>query len=407
MGRRGRGGAVSSVSDPVHTVGPGRDSALRVTASDESGVLLVVGRFASHGGVQNRVSDLAGSLARRRPVTILTWVQRSRPRSEIRPHGVRVVSVPSLLAWDRDHHSVAAAINTAVSVLTGVAAAVLLRGRWSVAFGMGLHPEGTVAALAARGQRRFVVTTWLVGPLGNAARLHRSVSRRVVLSLLKGAHWIIPETLDAAQELIDLGLSRERLTIVDAGIDLSRFRPRRQADHRGDPDGHGRKLAVYAGRFDLRQKRLDLLLDAWQAAALVGWELVLAGAGEDEIVVHRKTQALDGVHVLGWQADVASLLASADLFVLPTVTEGSPLALLEGMACGLPGVASAIPGLAARRPAGVLLAENNVGAWVNALRKIDALGPVGRRAAGDRARAWVAGNADATRSYARWAELLS
>src|ERR1039458_3955090 len=178
-------------------------------------------------------------------------------------------------------------------------------GRWSVAFGMGLHPEGTVAALAARGQRTLSVTAWLVGPLGNAARLHRSVSRRVVLSLLKGAHWIAPETLDAAQELIDLGLSRERLTIVDAGIDLRRFRPRRQADHRGDPDGHGRKLAVYAGRFDLRQKRLDLLLDAWQAAALVGWELVLAGAGEDEIVVHRKTQALDGVHVLGWQADVA------------------------------------------------------------------------------------------------------
>jgi glycosyltransferase involved in cell wall biosynthesis len=391
----------------VHVTCPSQDSAAHDKASDKSGVLFVVGAFASHGGVQRRVSDLAGSLAHRRSVTILTWVAGSRPRSEIRPDGVRVVSVPSLVAWDRDHHSVLAAINTAVSLVTSLAAALVLRRRWSVACGVGLHPEGTVAAIAARGKRRFVITTWGVGPLGNAERLRRSVSRCVVLALLKGARWIAPETLEAAQELIDLELPRERLTVVIAGVDLSRFRPRTQADHPGDPDRHRPKLAVYAGRLDLRQKRIDVLLDAWWAAALADWELVLAGAGNDETAVRRRARALHGVRLIGWQADVASLLASADLFVLPTMAEGTALTMLEGMACGLPGIVSATPGIAARQPDGVLLAENDVGAWVRALREIDRLGPVGRRAAGNRARAWVETYGDAGRSHARWAELLS
>ena len=363
----------------------------------DCGVLIVVGSFAARGGVQRWVSDLAGSLAHRRRVTILTWAAGSRPTSAVRPDGVHVVSVPSLLTWDRDHHHVVAAVNTAVSVLTGVAGAVLLRGRWSVALAVGLQPEGAVAALAARRRRRFVVTTLGAGSLGNAERLRRSAGRRIVLSLLRGAHWIAPETRYAAQELIDLGLPSGRLTIVDSGVDLSRFRPRNQAGDACDPNGHVRKLAVYAGRFDLDSKRLDLFLDAWQAAALPGWELVLAGDGRDASVVKRKAQALDGVHVLGWQADVSSLLASAELFVLPTIEEGSPLAVLEGMACGLPGIVSAIPALAARELDGVLLAENNVSAWVGALREIDGLGPDGRRALGERARTWVEARGDAGR----------
>jgi glycosyltransferase involved in cell wall biosynthesis len=383
-----------------------RDSDGRDGARDRDGVLLIVGPF-SEGGVRKRVFDLARSLAREQRVTILTWAQRPLPHRAIGADGVWVVSAPSLLRWDRDHRPLFAAINTVASILTGLAAAALLRRRWTVACGMGLHPEGTLAALAARGARRFVITTWLVGPFGNAARLRRSASRRMVLSLLKGATWIAPETPEAARELIDLGLPPERLTIVEAGIDLTHFRPRPDARPALEANGKGPRLAVYTGRFDLRQKLLDLLLEAWRTAALEDWELVLTGAGPDEAAVRLAAAATAGVRVLGWQDDVAPLLAAADLFVLPTAAEGSPLALLEGMACGVPGVVSSIPELAARRPEGVLLVENDVSAWAQAFHQVDALGPRARRAMGDEARAWVEANADAVRSHARWAEVLS
>ena len=167
------------------------------------------------------------------------------------------------------------------------------------------------------------------------------------------------------------------------------------------------KIAVYAGRFDLRQKRLDLLLDAWEGAALTNWNLVLAGAGRDELLIRRRANEQSGVRVLGWQDDVAPLLASADLFLLPTIAETSALAMLEGMASGLPGIVSATAGLCARRPDGVLLAENRLGAWIDALREIHALTPAERLELGRRARVWSEAHGDSVRSHAGWAGLLA
>ena len=240
------------------------------------GVLIVAGSFAGKGGLQRRLSDLAGSLSAHHQVTVLTWMARARPRSELRPDGVRVVVVPSILDWGSDHHPVAAALNTLFSVTTGVTAALLLRSRWSVACAAGLQPEGTVAALAARGPRKFVIMTWMAGRLGNAERLRRSVAARFVLRRIRRARWFIAETPDAAAELVELGLPPDRVRSLIVGVDLHRFRPRQHAVR---ARLRGGRLAVYTGRFDLRHKRLDLLLEAWAAATLPGWRLVLAGAG--------------------------------------------------------------------------------------------------------------------------------
>lgn len=48
--------------------------------------------------------------------------------------------------------------------------------------------------------------------------------------------------------------------------------------------------------------------------------------------------------ILGWRRDVADLLAAADVLVLTSRFEGLPLAILRGMAAGLPVVATAVDG---------------------------------------------------------------
>jgi glycosyltransferase involved in cell wall biosynthesis len=51
------------------------------------------------------------------------------------------------------------------------------------------------------------------------------------------------------------------------------------------------------------------------------------------------------VHLLGHRDDVADLLAAADLFAMPSLFEGLPLAVLEAMFAGTPVVASAVGGI--------------------------------------------------------------
>lgn len=94
-----------------------------------------------------------------------------------------------------------------------------------------------------------------------------------------------------------------------------------------------------------------VLLDALQrlqADAPVRWRLVVAGRGRHKASLEERTAALGlGEHVrfLGHRDDVPDLLAAADVFVMPSLREGLPLAILEAMFAGKPIVASGVGGI--------------------------------------------------------------
>jgi len=78
------------------------------------------------------------------------------------------------------------------------------------------------------------------------------------------------------------------------------------------------------------------------------WKLVIAGRGQEELDLRAMISdyGLSGrVQLLGLRQDIADVLAAGDLFVMPSLSEGLPLALLEAMAAGLPVVASAVGGI--------------------------------------------------------------
>jgi len=71
--------------------------------------------------------------------------------------------------------------------------------------------------------------------------------------------------------------------------------------------------------------------------------LAIAGRGDQDEALRAQAAALgvaDRLHLLGLRADVANVLAGADVFVLPSLSEGLPIALLEAMFTGCPIVAS-------------------------------------------------------------------
>jgi glycosyltransferase involved in cell wall biosynthesis len=145
------------------------------------------------------------------------------------------------------------------------------------------------------------------------------------------------------------------------------------------------------------EKGLDVLLDAWPQvlAAHPGARLLIGGDGPErtalETIVAQK--ALGGsVHMPGMVSDMAAFYSALDVFVLPSVSEGLPLALLEAMSMGLPIVASAVGGMpAALGPslAGILVPPSDAAALARALcETLDGLGRAdGAVALGARARA--------------------
>jgi glycosyltransferase involved in cell wall biosynthesis len=65
--------------------------------------------------------------------------------------------------------------------------------------------------------------------------------------------------------------------------------------------------------------------------------LAIVGRGElhDALVARAREHHLGGrVHLLGFRSDIAAILGAADIFVLPSLSEGLPLALLEAMFAG-------------------------------------------------------------------------
>ena len=97
------------------------------------------------------------------------------------------------------------------------------------------------------------------------------------------------------------------------------------------------------------QKGQTFLLDAMASlvSAFEGIKLLILGEGDLLPTLKRKLEALglsNRVKFLGNRSDVPDILALTEIFVFPSLWEGTSLALLEAMAAGKPIVATDIPG---------------------------------------------------------------
>ncbi|NOZ23900.1 MAG: glycosyltransferase family 4 protein [Planctomycetes bacterium] len=127
-------------------------------------------------------------------------------------------------------------------------------------------------------------------------------------------------------------------------------RPRTRAKTRKELGLRSKQILVGAVGRLTRQKGLPVLLDA---AAKLSREFpdmhfLIAGSGDEEYSLRRKLAQLgiaDKVLMPGHREDTRDLYAAMDLFVLPSLWEGRPYALLEAMAAGKPVVASDVCGL--------------------------------------------------------------
>ena len=311
-----------------------------------AGVAMLVNEFPPGvvGGAERQAERLAAYLARAgHAVRVLTRAAGERAGPESRdgfmidwiaargPGKLRTVTYmlgALAVLWQRRREY--AVIHAHLAF--GPALAGVLAGRWLgkpvlVKFGnSGEFGEVQVSSRSARGRLRL-------------GTLRRYADICVVLDQA------------AERELLAAGFRRERVLRMQNGIDAAAHAPRQpRAEAKRALDLQGRRVAMFAGRL-VPQKALDTLLRALPAARTENPSLllVIAGEGPERARLEQQADALGllaHVRFIGPVDDVRPWMEAADIFVLPSVSEGQSNALLEAMAAGLACVATDVGGTA-------------------------------------------------------------
>jgi glycosyltransferase involved in cell wall biosynthesis len=221
-------------------------------------------------------------------------------------------------------------------------------------------------------------------------RLFTSLERR----LAKRSDALVAVSEQVRDDLVRLGVApTERIEVIRLGIDLERRtrttplqRERIRAELGVDEEGC---LALWVGRMT-EIKRVDLLLEAL-ARTNAAVTLALLGDGplrESLEERARELGVLERCRFVGFREDVGPYLAGADLVVLTSANEGTPVSLIEALAAGRPVVSTDVGGVrdvVADGETGLLVPSGDAKAVAAAIDRL-ASDPTLRAAMGERGR---------------------
>lgn len=185
----------------------------------------------------------------------------------------------------------------------------------------------------------------------------------------------VPVSADLARWLRNtVRVPERKITSVTNGVDVVRYSPPRPACG----NGTGPLWIGTVGRAD-RIKNQVGLLDSFhlllERFPLPQHDLRLAIVGDGPMLgVLRELVASKGladrVWMPGARSDIADVIRRFSIFVLPSLSEATPVVILEAMASGLPVVATrvgGVPDLVLENETGLLVAPSDPGAFADAI----------------------------------------
>lgn len=304
------------------------------------------------GGQNVHVAELSAALARRgHQVTVYT--RRDDPNLPSRvdtPHGYTVEHVPA----GPPEHIPKDELLTYMGPFAQYLDAVWAADRPDVAHAH-FWMSGIATQLAARHLNLPAVQTFHA--LGVVKRRHQGAQDtsppdrlHLEATVARTATWVAATCTDEVFELMRMGRSRNRISVVPCGVDLDLFTPDGPVARRGP-----RHRIVSVGRF-VPRKGFDTVVRA--LPHMPDTELVIVG-GPDESALASDPEACrllglaeelgvaDRMQLWGSVAreDMPAVLRSADVVACTPWYEPFGIVPLEAMACGVPVVASAVGGM--------------------------------------------------------------
>ena len=228
--------------------------------------------------------------------------------------------------------------------------------------------------------------------LHGSLTIANALRRRVALrwAMRRSTHAVAVSNATQLQFARELGVRESAFTVIHNGVPLTTGCAEQVRREFGCTDSDIVILAV--GNLDSRKNHrmlLEALVRIQHDGIAVPWKAIIAGGrGGDQhsqLLEYVRSQHLeDRVHIVTERNDITDLQALADIFVMPSLWEGLPMALLEAMVAGNAIVSSAtagIPEAIVNGREGILVPPGDLDALASGLRTL-LTDPVRRRELG-------------------------
>jgi glycosyltransferase involved in cell wall biosynthesis len=294
----------------------------------------IAGLRETSGGVSRSVPTLCEALARRGLRTVLiSQAIRNAPSNLLTPDAalVKSILVPGF-DWPPLRASFTPGLGAVLESACREAQPCLIHDH-----GVWLHANHIAAKTARRLDLRRIVSPR--GMLEGWSLQHRRVKKRIAWIAYQRRDLSTADAFCATSEgeahaIVALGLSRP-VAVIPNGVEAAPPHPR-------PPRSDTSRRLVFLSRLHPKKGLLDLVA-AWSKVPRDGWTLTIAGPDEGG---HRREVEAAAAHAgVGHQITFAgavegaaksALLASADLFALPSYSENFGMAIAEALAAGVP-----------------------------------------------------------------------
>jgi len=156
----------------------------------------------------------------------------------------------------------------------------------------------------------------------------KKTRKQMVFGLNLADYVFIPSDF-VEKSFLERGFPKEKLIKIPFGVDLKKY-----SSTKNKPDKKFR--AIFVGQVSIR-KGIHYLLQAWDELQLDNAELLVVGnLCHDAKEIVKKYTKNKTIKFIGFTPHLKKYYAMSDVFVFPSIEEGSALVTYEAMASGLP-----------------------------------------------------------------------
>jgi L-malate glycosyltransferase len=167
----------------------------------------------------------------------------------------------------------------------------------------------------------------------------------IIKFVLKRADYVLVVNTALKEKVLELGINPDKVYVTPNAVNTHKFNPKNleiPADIKLNTD---KPTILFVGNL-VKQKGVKYLLEAKKqmnrdAELLIVGDGPLRGAMEDIV----EKEGINDVVFTGARRDVEKIMPSAQVLVLPSVSEGFPITILEALSSGLPVVATRVGGV--------------------------------------------------------------